>query len=220
LTAKEFQEHLVRRARLAGVTLSPELGARLEVYYRLLATWNQRINLSGLDLSEPTPEAMDRLLVEPLVAAAHVSASAVKTIDIGSGGGSPAVPLALAVPRLELLLVESKVRKSVFLREVIRALGMRADVATARFEDLLAQSELRDAYDLLTIRAVKVEGPVLNDLQTFLKVGGRLFWFRTSGAEPRNLSTPRLTQTSIHPLVEPLRSQLVVLEKVRGARDG
>ena len=44
-------------------------------------------------------------------------------IDIGSGGGSPAIPLALAVPGLRLLMVESKTRKSVFLREAVRALG-------------------------------------------------------------------------------------------------
>ena len=44
--------------------------------------------------------------------------------DIGSGGGSPAIPLKLARPTLPLPMVESKTRKAVFLREAVRALGL------------------------------------------------------------------------------------------------
>jgi 16S rRNA G527 N7-methylase RsmG len=60
-----------RRARRVGVPFSPELGSRLEIYYRLLTAWNTKINLTGLDLSDPSPETLDRLLIEPLVAARH-----------------------------------------------------------------------------------------------------------------------------------------------------
>ena len=45
-------------------------------------------------------------------------------LDIGSGGGSPAIPLVLTLSRLRLVMVESKTRKSVFLREAIRALEL------------------------------------------------------------------------------------------------
>ena len=45
-------------------------------------------------------------------------------MDVGSGGGSPAIPLKLAVPRLSLTMVEAKARKSAFLREAIRHLGL------------------------------------------------------------------------------------------------
>ena len=94
----------------------------------------------GLNLADVSPEALDRLLIEPLVAAKHVPPSAARMLDAGSGGGSPAIPLALAVPRLQAVLVESKTRKSVFLRETIRALDLTgAAVVTARFEELLAR---------------------------------------------------------------------------------
>ncbi len=98
MTSREFQDRLARRARRVGVSVSPELGAKLEIYYRLLATWNTKINLTGLDLADPSPETLDRLLIEPLVAARHVPPAAARMIDIGSGGGSPAIPLALAAP--------------------------------------------------------------------------------------------------------------------------
>jgi 16S rRNA (guanine527-N7)-methyltransferase len=214
VTSREFQDRLTRRARRAGVTLSDDLPAKLETYYRLLATWNQKINLSGINLAEPTPEALDRLLIEPLVASRHVPAGATRMIDVGSGGGSPALPFALGVPGMRLLMVEAKTRKSVFLREAARALDMAdAEVATSRFEQLLARPDLHEAHDLLTIRAVRVETRVLMSLQAFVRPGGDLFLFRsTSGEAPESL-TPPLAWRATYPLIESLRSRLVVLEK-------
>ena len=214
MTSRELRDRIARRARRVGVTLSPGLAAGLEAYYRLLATWNQKINLTGLDLTEPTPEALDRLLIEPLVAAKHTPPGAVRMIDIGSGGGSPAIPFALAHPETRLLMVESKTRKSVFLREVIRALEMvRADVATARYEELLARPDLHEAHDLLTIRAVRIETRVLMSLQAFVRPGGQLFLFRsTAGDVPDALTLP-LAWRATYPLLESLRSRLVVLDK-------
>ena len=215
MTSREFQDRLVRRARRAGVTVSTELRDRLEAYYRLLATWNLKINLSGLDLTEPTPEAIDRLLVEPLVAAKHAPLGATRLIDIGSGGGSPAIPFALAVPGARLVMVESKTRKSVFLREAARAVDLAgAEVITARYEELLARPELHEANDILTIRAVRVESRVLTLLQTLVKPGGELFLFRSgTAATPAEPTLLPLVLKATFPLIESLRSQLVILQK-------
>lgn len=215
MATRDFQDKLARRARRAGLSLSPELGARLEVYYRLLAVWNTKINLTGLTLSEVSPEALDRLLIEPLAAAKYVPGAATRMLDVGSGGGSPAIPLALAVPRLQLMMVESKTRKSVFLREAIRALELPdADVATARFEELLARPDLHEAHDLVTIRAVRIETRTLMALQAFARPGGLLFLFRGSVAsDPSETVTPPLSWKATYPLLESRRSRLVVLEK-------
>lgn len=217
MTSREFRDRLQRRARRVGVTVSADLTAQLETYYRLLATWNQRINLTSLNLTEATDEAFDRLLIEPLVAARHVPGTVARMLDIGSGGGSPAIPLTLAAPHVRLLMVESKTRKSVFLREAIRALALDgADVATARFEELLARPDLHESHDLVTIRAVRVESRVLMGLQAFLKPGGLLFLFRgPAPGDPAETLTPPLSWRATFPLVESLRSRLVVLEKRR-----
>lgn len=215
MTSREFQDKLSRRARRAGVSLTTELGARLEAYYRLLAVWNAKINLTGLRLSECSPEALDRLLIEPLVAARHVPPSATRMLDVGSGGGSPALPLAMAASHLHLLMVESKTRKSVFLREAIRVLELPgADVVTARFEELLARPDLHEAHDLVTIRAVRIEGRTLTVLQAFTRPGGLVFLFRASGAaDSPETVTPPLAWKATYPLLESLGSRLVVLEK-------
>jgi 16S rRNA (guanine527-N7)-methyltransferase len=219
VTSREFQDRLTRRARRAGVALTPETAAKLEVYYRLLTTWNQKINLTGLNLAEPLPEAIDRLLIEPLVAARHAPAGALRIIDVGSGGGSPAIPFALAVPHARLLMVEAKTRKSVFLREAIRALEMTdADVAISRFEELLARPDLHEAHDLLTIRAVRIEARLLMTLQAFVKPGGQLFLFRSTSGDVPDSVTPPLAWRATYPLIESLRSRLVVLDKRQSRR--
>jgi 16S rRNA (guanine527-N7)-methyltransferase len=214
VNSREFQERLAPRVRQADVSASPELLERLEIYFRLLATWNEKINLTALPLADPPPETLDRLLIEPLIAATFVAPGARKLMDVGSGGGSPAIPLALAAPQLELLMVESKTRKSVFLREAIRALELNnAEVATARFEQLMVRPEFHESKDLVTLRAVRVEAKVLSELQAFLKPGGQLFLFRSVGAIEPPAATPSLELTAIHPLVDPGRSQLAVLQK-------
>ena len=197
------------------MTFPAELSAQLEAYYRLLATWNAKINLTGLRLSEASPDAIDRLLIEPVVAARYVPMKAARMLDVGTGGGSPAIPLALAVPCASLLMVESKTRKSVFLREVVRALGLKAtEVVTARFEELLARPDLHETLDLVTVRAVRIESRMLLTLQAFAKPGGLVFLFRGAGTSDRSESvTTPLAWKATYPLIESIRSRLVVLEK-------
>ena len=215
MNSKEFQRRLARRARRAGLTLPAELAAQLETYYRLLATWNTKTDLTSLKLSDLSPGAIDRLLIEPVVAARYVPLKVARMLDVGTGGGSPAIPLALAVPCPSLLMVESKTRKSVFLREAVRALGLKdAEVVTTRFEELLARPDLHEAVDLVTVRAVRIESRMLLTLQAFAKPGGLLFLFRGSGTSaPSESVTPPLAWKATYPLVESLRSRLVVLEK-------
>ena len=215
MTSRDFQDRVSRRAGKAGVHLAPELAGQLEIYFRLLSAWNQKLNLSGLDLGDPTPEAIDRLLIEPMVAAKHVVPGRKSMIDIGSGGGSPAIPMALALRDVRLLMVEAKTRKSVFLREAIRALSLStAEVVTSRFEELLSRPDLHESHDLLTIRAVRIEGRVLMSVQAFVRPGGQLFLFRGAArAEPPETITPPLAWKNTVPLLESLRSRLVVIEK-------
>jgi 16S rRNA G527 N7-methylase RsmG len=112
-------------------------------------------------------------------------------------------------------MVESKTRKSVFLREALRALELRhSEVVSSRFEELLSRPDLHETHDLLTIRAVRIEPRVLMSLQAFVKPGGQLFLFRGSvAADLSETITPPLWWHATYPLIESLRSRLLVLEK-------
>jgi 16S rRNA (guanine527-N7)-methyltransferase len=215
-STRGVQDRLKRRARKAGVALDPVLARGLGSYFEFLARWNAKINLTAFNLSEPTDEAIDRLLIEPVVAARHIPPAVVHAIDVGSGSGSPAIPLKLARPTLSLVMVEAKTRKAVFLLEAARHLGLNsASVETARFENLLTRPDLHEGFDALTIRAVRVEPRVLLSLQAFLKPGGEIYWFRGlprgSGADaPYPLVWDRTVV-----LLEERGSGLVVLKKDR-----
>ncbi|MDQ3069332.1 MAG: 16S rRNA (guanine(527)-N(7))-methyltransferase RsmG [Acidobacteriota bacterium] len=212
MIGRDFQGRLRRRAQKAGVTLSADVSSRLEAYYELLDRWNQKINLTALTLASGD-EAIDRLLVEPLVAARSVQPGDTTLIDIGSGGGSPALPLAIAAPGLSLTMVEVKVRKSAFLREAVRVLGLDARVLTSRYEALLADPAMHEFASLLSLRAVRVDAKTLLGIQAFVRPGGRMLLFRPSGSTGEIDAPPPLATVESIPLVESLRSQLVILRK-------
>ena len=215
---REFRERLNRRAKSAAISLDKPLIEGLETYYQLLTKWNAKINLTAFKLTpEGNDEAIDRLLIEPVVAARYVPENARTLLDAGSGGGSPAIPLKLAARNLSLRMVEVKTRKAVFLREAVRALGLRdAEVETARFEELLPRPELHEALDLVSIRAVRIETRTLNTLQAFLRPGGKLMLFRGSSKNDLEDSPPPpLAWLATYPLLYSLHSKLVVLSKTR-----
>ena len=218
MSNREFRERLRRRAKSAGISLEATLVENLETYYQLLTKWNAKINLTAFRLTpEGSDEAIDRLLIEPVVAARYVPENARTLLDAGSGGGSPAIPLKLASANLAVRMVEVKTRKAVFLREAVRTLGLRdAIVETSRFEELLPRAELHEALDLVSIRAVRIETRTLNTLQAFLRPGGKLLLFRGSGkSELEESPPPPLAWMASYPLVDSLHSKLVVLSKTR-----
>lgn len=214
VSGRGFKARLVTRAQRAGLTLTPELADALTAYYELLSLWNRKINLTALDEPE---RAIDRLFLEPLLAAEHLALFAPCVLDIGSGGGSPAIPLKLVLPTMSLTMVESKARKAAFLREAVRQLRLGdVRVEAARYEELLTRPDLREAADVVTLRAVRINARALLKLQAFLKPGGRFFLFRTAETDevPGGLP-PLLVPLATFSLVEALGSRLVLIEKRR-----
>jgi len=209
---RDFQTRLVRRAAKAGLYPDDGLVAALTEYYELLSRWNRKINLTALSNVD---DAIDRLMLEPLAAARHLPEGTQRVMDIGSGGGSPAIPLKLATPSVSLTMVEVKVRKSAFLREAIRHLSLaETHVENARYEELLVRPELHEHYDLLTIRAVRVQPKTLMSLQAFIRPLGTLMLFRgADGNRETESLIPMLNYEATLPLLEATQSRLTLLSK-------
>ncbi len=144
-------------------------------YVELLRRWNSRINLTALPLDPLADETIDRLLIEPLRVAAQLEEIDGGWFDLGSGGGSPAIPIKVALPRLRLVMVESRERKAAFLREAVRELRLEnASVLNMRFEALQADPSLAGTADLVTVRAVKVDPDLIALCELLLHSGGLL----------------------------------------------
>jgi len=114
---------------------------------------NQR-QASALGASHQRPAADDRVAVA----------------DIGSGAGFPGVPLKLWAPNIQLTLIESNQKKSVFLREIVRSLTLAdVEIQTARAETLPSAS-----FDVVTLRAAESFATVLPVADALARPGGRL----------------------------------------------
>jgi 16S rRNA (guanine(527)-N(7))-methyltransferase RsmG len=211
-----FRERLAERAGRVGVALTSDVAAQFEAYFRLLARWNAKINLTALPLDSPTDETFDRLLIEPLVAARYAADAPLSWFDVGSGGGSPAIPLKILRTKATLTMVEARGRKAAFLREVIRQLGLpAARVENARFEDL--PDEGPKGAQLVTIRAVRCDLSLFGAAANVLGNGGRILWFGVSRAISTEI--PGFQVTEVVQLCEMPGSSLVVLDRVsRGTK--
>ena len=214
-----FASLLSERAQKAGLPLEPTLSAALEVFFEVLRRWNRKINLTGLDLDALTVEGMDRLFVEPLLAARHVPPHTRSIIDLGTGGGSPAIPLTLAVPSASVTMVESRSKKSVFLLEAARELGLAARVLTARYQDVLGKRDLLEAFDVLTSRALRLDSHDVSQVHALVRGGGRLLLFRSTSLADKLTLSPPLSVAELEPLPR-TDSQLIVLEKQVGVPRG
>jgi 16S rRNA (guanine527-N7)-methyltransferase len=181
VTSREFRERLLRRARRAKTLVKAEWIEPLERYFDLLARWNAKINLTALPLQEPTEATFDRLFIEPLAAARYIAHHADSWCDLGSGGGSPAIPLKISRPLLRLTMVEAKARKAAFLREAVRLLALpHALVVNKRFEELTDADAGFGSQGLVTVRAVRGDEKLFSVSARLLRPGGRLLLFRQS----------------------------------------
>lgn len=211
--SEDLTAQIQRRATRVGLTLSWEVATRLAAYIGLLTKWNTRLNLTALELEPMADVSVDRLLVEPLVAAQFLRPVDRLLVDIGSGGGSPAIPLKLAAPAVRMVLVESKTRKSAFLREAVRQLELSdVEVETGRLESLAAQGRLRDSADVATLRAVRADTALWKSVAGILRPGGRVFWFGAVKSSGSSIVPPlRLVDTRT--LMPESTNDLAVLER-------
>ena len=210
---RRLAERIGRRAARAHLEVDSSLLRALATYVDLLLRWNRHINLTALTDDD---HGIDRLIVEPLVAAQRLPRPDAAVTDIGSGGGSPAVPMKLAAPAMRLRMVESRTRKAAFLREVVRQLGLDGTVVEAcRYEELAAREELLGESDVVSVRAVRVGGRMLRQIEPLVSPAGGVFLFRSTreALDARALAPWRAD--AAWPLLDP-GHRLVVLKRGRG----
>jgi len=210
VSLRDIADVLADRSAHAGLVIPEPLASQLAVYYEVLTHWNRRINLTALSDRD---EAVDRLLLEPIAAATALPHQA-RLIDLGSGGGSPAIPLSLATNAKSLVMVESRVRKAAFLREALRELGVDGQVETRRFEDLAADPGFSASFGTLSVRAVRLDSRLFASVAGLLEVNGIAALFRSVDAEnpPQGLPAS-LEWVSSRQLIPASRSALTLLRR-------
>lgn len=147
------QERFAKWLEPHGIEVTNEQFAQLDRYVEILADWNERMNLTGITEREAVYE---KHFYDSLTLAFYVPINEVNMMaDIGSGAGFPGIPLKIMFPHLKLTIVDSLNKRIQFLSYLAEELGL-SDVSCvhARAEEAARKPEHRDAYDLVTARAV------------------------------------------------------------------
>jgi 16S rRNA (guanine527-N7)-methyltransferase len=152
-----------------GATIGPAIADKICTYITLLLKWNRSISLTTI--TDPA-EIVKFHFGESVFAASALRFAESRLADVGSGAGFPGLPLALAVPGLEVTLIESNTKKCAFLSEVIRTLDLRnATVFRGRMEEFSPGSA---NFDFITSRALGQFDDLLKWSLTHLASGGKV----------------------------------------------
>jgi 16S rRNA (guanine527-N7)-methyltransferase len=152
---------------------------RLERYKSELLKWNQKVNLIG-------PEAranLDGHIAEALAAAEILKPSG-DVLDFGSGGGLPAIPMAIVSPGARFHLVEADQKKWAFLKHVVRESGLNSVVYGDRLSRLLARLPSELVFSLVVSRAVGNPEEWVPSLKGHLMDGARVALFQSTPDAP------------------------------------
>jgi 16S rRNA (guanine527-N7)-methyltransferase len=150
--------------RLEAAGVASDLREPLSRYGRAVLESNRSFNLTGAK----TEEELAEHLIDSLTLLPYVKGS---IVDIGSGAGFPAIPLAIATGST-ITLVESTRKKAQFLRDIIEAFGLNGTVENERAEIAARAEMLRDRFETGTARAVGSGPTVLELVLPFVAPGG------------------------------------------------
>lgn len=167
--AMQTASDAMAEARRLDISLSAPHAERLARYIELLLRWNERLRLVG---GRDAQTLIHRHLPDVLFLRLMLADRPGGLIDVGSGGGWPAIPLAIMCPNLELTLVESRQRKASFLRSASHELGLPIAVHAERLERLGPQ-----VFDFATSLATFSPEEWLLRGRELLREGGELFVF-------------------------------------------
>lgn len=174
---KPIPEGTIRRAMEEfQISIGMAQVVLIQRYMTLLRRWNEKLNLTAI--RDPL-EILYRHFCESMFGASAIPVDKGRLADIGSGPGFPGIPLKIVRPELDLVLVESNIKKGTFLAEVVRELELTtARVMISRYEEL---GEELAPLDVVCSRAVGdfapflewAASPKVSASQVALWIGGR-----------------------------------------------
>jgi len=171
----ELRELLISQTKNLEVQLGKNELEKFEKYLELIQEYNQRLNLTSI---KDEPGIVVKHFLDSLAGHQFLK-SGWFIADLGSGMGCPGIPLKIARPSLRLILIESNHKKSAFINQVIRALGLENARAIAHnAEDKNFQLGLARQLDAILVRAFGTLYKTTKIASPYLKPNGRLVAYK------------------------------------------
>lgn len=182
-------ESVIAAAKLIGVELDARQRAQLQRYRELIELRSAQFNLTG-------HKTWDKIREELFIRSFRVLAPAggnvltpgwfagKRAIDVGTGAGIPGMIMKIALPELQVTLLDSTQKRTNFLAEVANELELTGlEVITARAEDLAQERGHRESYDVVVARAVARLAELAELTIPFANIGGTVILPKSIGAE-------------------------------------
>jgi len=173
-----LKDKIIFSLKSYGIHIRENEAELLSVFIQELEEWNKKINLVG---TADTERIINELLIDSLLPLKNISAHG-SVLDIGSGGGFPAIPLKICCPDLLFNLVEPLEKRVSFLKQVIRSAKLK-DIAIikGRIEDV-SSSLISSGYEIVTSRAMASLAKTIEICGPYVKHDGILICFQGDDA--------------------------------------
>lgn len=192
---------LGKNARQLGIELGDTQLAQFDVYKNELLQWNAKTNLISENSSQ---DIITRHFLDSLTAIQFIQKPNARIIDVGCGAGFPGIPLKIALPSLEIYLLETNRKKVSFLKHIIRLLNLsKAVVLHERVENIIKTDLWKEKFDILISRAAFKLSELLPQGEFFLAPEGELIALKGPNVEEELAQClPPINQSKIYQFIQ------------------
>jgi 16S rRNA (guanine527-N7)-methyltransferase len=204
-----------------GIGIEAEQSEQFMAYMDMLKEWNTKMNLTAI---EDEREIIIKHFIDSLTILPYIERGNKSLIDVGTGAGFPGIPLKIMNKSLDITLLDSLEKRTKFLNEAIKALGLKGITAVhGRAEDFGAGSHLRENCDYAAARAVAALPVLLEYCLPFVRTGGIFIAMKGSSTEEVECSYGALkllggeiedVKTLILPFTD-IKRNIIIVKKLR-----